>query len=77
MYKLNFQPVSIKKTVVLELIQAFFGGAGRITYASGNTLHYRIASLHGLINVVLSHFDKYPLNSQKRAIIFYSRKLCC
>lgn len=45
----------------------FFCGVGSITYASGNTLHYRIASLHDLINVVLPHFDKYPLNSQKRA----------
>ena len=53
--------------MVLELIQTFFGGIGSITYASKGTLHYQIASLHDLINVVLPHFDKYPLNSQKRA----------
>jgi len=53
--------------MVLELIKAFFGGVGSITYASKDILHYRIASLHDLINVVLPHFDKYPLNTQKRA----------
>ena len=53
--------------MVLELIKAFFGGVGSITYASKDTLHYWIASLHDLINVVLPHFDKYPLNTQKRA----------
>ena len=53
--------------MVLDLIQAFFGGVGSITYASKDTLHYRIASLHDLISVVLPHFGKYPLNSQKRA----------
>lgn len=42
-----------KDRAVLELIQAFMCGVGSITYASGNTLHYRIASLHDLINVVL------------------------
>ena len=56
-----------KDRMVLELIKAFFGGVGSITYASKGTLHYRIASLHDLINVVLPHFDKYPLNTQKRA----------
>ena len=56
-----------KDRMLLELIQAFFGGVGSITYASKDTLHYRIASLHDLINVVLPHFDKYPLNTQKRA----------
>ena len=56
-----------KDRMLLELIQAFFGGVGSITYASKDTLHYRIASLHDLISVVLPHFGKYPLNSQKRA----------
>lgn len=51
--------------MVLELIKTFFGGS--ITYASKDTLHYRIASLHDLINVILPYFDKYPLNTQKRA----------
>lgn len=60
-----------KDRMVLELIQAFFGGVGSITYASKDTLHYRIASLHDLIKVVLPHFDKYPLNSQKRADFFF------
>ena len=56
-----------KDRMVLDLIQSFFGGVGSITYASKDTLHYRIASLQDLIHVVLPHFDKYPLNSQKRA----------
>ena len=64
-----------KDRTVLELIKAFFGGVGSITYASGNTLHYRIASLHDLINVVLPHFYKYPLNSQKRADFILFKKI--
>lgn len=38
------------------------------------TLHYRIASLHDLINVVLPHFYKYPLNIKKRADFFLFKK---
>lgn len=64
-----------KDRMVLDLIQAFFGGVGSITYASKDTLHYRIASLHDLINVVLPHFDKYPLNSQKRADYFLFKEI--
>ena len=64
-----------KDRMVLDLTQAFFGGVGSITYASKDTLHYRIASLHDLINVVLPHFDKYPLNSQKRADYFLFKEI--
>lgn len=64
-----------KDKMVLDLIQSFFGGVGSITYASKDTLHYRIASLHDLIHVVLPHFDKYPLNSQKRADYLLFKKI--
>jgi len=64
-----------KDRMVLDLIQSFFGGVGSITYASKDTLHYRIASLQDLIHVVLPHFDKYPLNSQKRADYFLFKEI--
>lgn len=64
-----------KDRMILDLIQAFFGGVGSITYASKDTLHYRIASLHDLINVVIPHFDKYPLNTQKRADYFLFKEI--
>ena len=64
-----------KDRMVLDLIQAFFCGVGSITYASKDTLHYRIASLQDLIKVVIPHFDKYPLNSQKRADYLLFKKI--
>jgi len=52
---------------ILEDLQAYFGGAGSITKSGENTFKYRIESLELISNLVIPHFDKYPLVTQKLA----------
>jgi hypothetical protein len=55
-----------KDRVLLELIQSFFGGVGNINQEHKDSIQYRISSVKDL-SVVIDHFDKYPLITQKRA----------
>jgi len=55
-----------KDRVLLELIQSFFGGVGNINQEHKDSIQYRISSVKDLA-VVIDHFDKYPLITQKRA----------
>ena len=54
-----------KDKLLLENIQKFLG-VGKIYKSGKNMLQYKIQSLNE-IEVILNHFDKYPLISQKRA----------
>lgn len=49
---------------ILETLQAFFDGAGRIYEASAAASYYRISKRDELLRVV-DHFDAYPLRSTK------------
>jgi hypothetical protein len=49
-----------KDIAVLKLIQNYFDGVGSLTKASQDTIHYRVASLRDLTNVIIPHFEKYP-----------------
>ena len=41
---------------------------GKITKnKTKNSVHYEVRSLKELTEVIITHFDKYPLNTQKRA----------
>jgi hypothetical protein len=52
---------------LLNKIQTFFGiGSIRIDKRYGHYL-YSVSSLKDLINVIIPHFDKYQLLTQKRA----------
>jgi hypothetical protein len=55
-----------KDRVLLESIQSFFGGVGNIYKEHKDSLQYRVNTLNGL-KVIINHFDKYPLITQKRA----------
>ena len=52
---------------MLSQIQSHFGGVGEINKYTKNAYQYRVISLQDLINVIIPHFIKYPLNTQKRA----------
>nr|YP_009574619.1 LAGLIDADG endonuclease [Orbilia dorsalia]QBF58420.1 LAGLIDADG endonuclease [Orbilia dorsalia] len=52
---------------ILVDLQAYFGGAGSIAKSGENTFKYRIESLELIVNLVIPHFDKYPLVTQKLA----------
>jgi hypothetical protein len=51
---------------LLEKIKAHFG-VGKIYPQGKNAYQYRVTSIKDLINVLVPHFIKYPLLSQKRA----------
>ena len=53
-----------KDKALLEQIQSYFGGVGSITKHRSESIHYRVDSVENLI-VILNHFDKYPLITQK------------
>lgn len=47
-------------------IQNFFNGVGNITVRSNrNTALYRILDLQSINNIIIPHFDNYPLLTQK------------
>jgi len=50
---------------ILEDIQAYFGGAGSIRKNGKDTFKFRIESLELISNLIIPHFDKYPLVTQK------------
>lgn len=50
---------------LLRLIQAYFGGAGRIGKERNNCHDFTIGSLNQIITKVIPHFDKYPLKTNK------------
>lgn len=70
-YRMGYQIQTIFKIAmhkkdydVSDAIQKFFG-LGRITKHGDTTLQYTVKSLSDL-QVIISHFDKYPLMSEKR-----------
>ena len=50
----------------MELIQKFFG-VGKITPLTKDSVQFKVTSLKDIINVIIPHFDKFPLITQKRA----------
>ena len=57
----------IKDQALLELIREFLGGVGGIYKQGKDSVQYRISSVQDLTDVIIPHFDKYPLITQKRA----------
>jgi len=49
----------------LELIKSNFG-VGNITKQGKDCVQYRVTSLRDLTNIIIPHFEKYPLITQKR-----------
>lgn len=57
-----------KDLVILQLIQKTFKGVGSITkMGSSNGWMYRISSIKDFNEIILPHFTKYPLITQKKA----------
>lgn len=55
-----------KDLPLLEKIQSYFG-VGNIHIGNNNAVSYYVNNTQDLTNVIIPHFDKYPLNTQKRA----------
>jgi hypothetical protein len=58
--------IHAKDKALLYQIQSFFGGVGQI-YEYSEKCHLRVFSSKDLTNVIIPHFDKYPLITKKRA----------
>jgi hypothetical protein len=61
----------------LEAIQAFFGGVGRIYDVAARTkavVMFRVTRIDDLVQVV-THFDSYPLQSEKRRVYEVWRRM--
>ncbi len=55
-----------KDRAILELIQAYFNGVGNINQQGKDCVQYHVSSLKDLA-LIIAHFDKYPLITQKQA----------
>ena len=55
-----------KDRALLEEIQKYFGGVGSVTKLGEDAVRYQVGSLSNLA-LVINHFDKYPLITQKQA----------
>ena len=62
-FKIELHSRDIK---LLKLIQAFFG-IGSIIKNRRNSVSFYVYSLDQISNVIIPHFDKYPLITQKQA----------
>jgi len=54
-----------KDRPLLEQIQIFFKGVGGITDGIDDLVQYNVGPLVAIIHVVIPHFEKYPLLTQK------------
>jgi hypothetical protein len=61
---------------LLEQIKAHFG-VGNVYLQSKKAYQYRVTSIKDLINVIIPHFIKYPLITQKRADFELFRQIVC
>lgn len=64
MLTLYLKLLSIKK-IFLKALQAYFGGVGKIS--GSDVVSYRVESVNSLVNNIITHLDKYPLQTQKKA----------
>jgi hypothetical protein len=55
-----------KDQALLKKVQDYFGGVGKISRSGSNLLQFRVASIKDL-QVIISHFDQYPLITEKHA----------
>lgn len=65
--ELSFQiGIHSKDKALLEQIKNYFGGVGKISKSGSNLLQFRV-SLTKDLQVVISHFEQFPLITQKQA----------
>jgi asparagine synthetase A len=48
-------------------IKYFFNEVGSITFSKDNGVMYRVNKLDDILNVIIPHFDKYSLITQKQS----------
>jgi len=56
----------LKDIDLLKSIQSFFGTGVLVIDKTKNSVRYSVNSLDDIINIIIPHFDKYPLLTKKR-----------
>jgi hypothetical protein len=57
-----------RDAALIEKIQDFFGGIGKISYRKkDNAVYFTVKSVKDLMNVIIPHFEKFPLLTEKQA----------
>jgi len=57
-----------KDRALIQPIQEFFGGIGYISKPNNrSTVEFRVSTLNDIINVIIPHFDNYPLITKKHS----------
>jgi len=64
-----------KDKTLLELIKNYFNGVGTINKQGKDIIQYRVSSLKILTSVIIPHFDKFPLITQKKADFILFQKV--
>ena len=62
-----------KDLTILELIKSSLNGVGNISKGK-DSVQYRVASIPELTNIIIPHFIKYPLITQKQADFLLFKK---
>lgn len=56
----------ISDTPLIESVRKYFGNIGYITISTvRNTVEFRVSTIKDIVNVIIPHFDKYPLITKK------------
>jgi hypothetical protein len=63
-----------KDEELLKLIQSYFG-CGNIYKDGEDSLVLKIVDIKQIINTLITHFDKYPLQTQKKADFILFKKI--
>ena len=57
-----------KDRALIQSIQNFFGGIGYVSKPNQNSMvEFRVSSINQIVDVIIPHFDKYPLLTNKNS----------
>ncbi len=54
-----------RDSYLLVLVQQLFGGIGFFNRSKKNMVSYSVTKLSDIVNIIIPHFNKYPLQSAK------------
>lgn len=67
--------VNIKDKNLLYKIQEFFGGIGTISITK-SVARFAVFGFNDITNVIIKHFDNYPLQSAKKNRLLLVKRVC-
>lgn len=61
---------------LIQSIQDFFGGIGYVSKPNNRaTVEFRVSTLNDIINIIIPHFDNYPLITKKASDYFLFKQI--